>query len=406
MVSACSTSDADHRVTLWGPAPNRHLEPMLAALDERGSLQNAYYAGERLWWTQLGTRPDSRPQECVVPKTGMRSRVRELVRGASGVHLMVSFANTLCFEAMARCARERVPYFVLAESFTPRRSVRGLVRDCVYRYLLRRVAGVFALSSACARDFMRVGVPRERIYPGMYPGPSSGREYDEGDTKRVVFVGRVVHTKGLDLLVRAVGELLRKGQAVRLEIVGTGDALGAIRASAQALGVEIVEHGSVSSERVREILTHAGALVVPTRFWEGWGYVVNEAIACGVPVVASDVVAARELIVGGRTGAVFRSEDVDDLSRALSTVLRLHGESSFLRQSVAVAQTAIDPRRFLEYMLAVMETCASGSFACVPAPWLAAARELGGNEESDWWSSWDNERVVRSGRSGFGVAID
>ena len=61
-------------------------------------------------------------------------------------------------------------------------------------------------------------------------------------------------------------------------------------------------------------------LVLPSR-WDGWGLVINEAFAAGVPVIASDRCGGADLIVQGANGYKFRSESVDDLRTCLSAFL-------------------------------------------------------------------------------------
>jgi glycosyltransferase involved in cell wall biosynthesis len=359
---------------------------LISALDAVGALAGVYYGGDSLSWRQLGTPERAHGAVFIRTRRQRAEAFRRSITDSNGAHLMVSFANRLCFGAMARCAAAGKPYFVLAESFTPRgRSPRGLVRDTVYRYLLRRVSGAFALAPACALDFLRVGVPMERIHPGAYPGPDAFRRYRQPASRRIVFCGRLVRIKGMDVLASALGILARDGEPLTLDVVGEGPALDECLPEFSRSPVRVVRHGAVSSERVTEILEGASALVVPTRVWEGWGYVVNEAIAAGIPVVASDIVAAREVIVDGRNGAVFRSEDPSSLAQAIERAFALHADAGGLTQAIDATRAGLGAGAFARYMVSRMQSAMDGAAPTAEPPWHRAVTDLGGNPETRWW---------------------
>jgi glycosyltransferase involved in cell wall biosynthesis len=365
------------------------MEPLLRALEADGALGGVYYGSDTLGWKQLGTPPVRRGAEVLETRAARRGAIRKALGLPDGVHLLVSFANRLCFEVMAGCARERRPYFVLAESFTPRgRSLRGVIRDTVYRYLLRHASGAFAMAPKCAEDFLRVGLPRSRIFPGLYPGPERLLPHQKADGRRVVFCGRLIPIKGFDLLVEAMRALAVRGRSLDFDVIGEGPERDRCLAVLADTSVRVNLHGAVSSERVAEIVRGAGALIVPTRFWEGWGYVVNEALAQGVPVVVSDIVAAREVIVEGRSGAVFRSEDVTSLADAIERALALNADDGSLAEAIGIAQQGIDATVFVRYMLEVMAAAVTGAMPVAVPPWHASVDRLGGNPEVEWWRSF------------------
>lgn len=372
---------------LWGPAPNRHLTPLIAELMTAGVLGKVLYGGDRLGWDQLGTAPASTSIETYVRGPSLRRKVTELTRGGN-VHVFVSFANRLCFCAMAQCARERVPYVVLAESFFPRCPLRRVVRNSVYRYLLRNVSAVFALSPRAALDFESVGVPKSRIFPGLYPGPGSSDRPPSDRADEIVFCGRLVRKKGIDLLAQAAVMLADSGFPTRVIIVGDGPDRRLLEPARAHPLIRLEELGAVSSERVRRVLEAAGVVVVPTRSWEGWGYVVNEALAAGVPVVVSDVVAARELVVQGVNGFIFPSEDIDALSKAIRQGLALHANAAELRERTVRTCSGYNARAFTSYFLDTIDASLRGSGTRRVAPWHEAAEALGGNVETRWWATW------------------
>jgi glycosyltransferase involved in cell wall biosynthesis len=127
----------------------------------------------------------------------------------------------------------------------------------------------------------------------------------------VLFVGRLVREKGLDVLVRAAA---RNGTAVR--VAGDGPMRREWESLIAETGADVTMLGWQSHDEVLSELRAAGALVVPSIWPEVWGLVISEAFAAGVPVVASDVGGITDLLAGGR-GYLVPANDTNSLASAL-----------------------------------------------------------------------------------------
>jgi glycosyltransferase involved in cell wall biosynthesis len=136
--------------------------------------------------------------------------------------------------------------------------------------------------------------------------------------RELLFVGRLVSEKGVDLLIEALVLLDRDGIRPRLTIVGSGPEEAALRRQAGAAGIgERVEFaGTVKDEVLNRLINAHKLVVVPTRTREGFGLVALEAIACGCVVVGASDGGLAEAI--GPCGRIFAKGDV----RALATTLR------------------------------------------------------------------------------------
>lgn len=121
--------------------------------------------------------------------------------------------------------------------------------------------------------------------------------------ERLAVLGRLVAHKRVDLVIRAVAELRAAGREVPLDIIGRGPQEHSLRQLAASLGVEdlVTLHGFVSEDEKARVLS-AARLHVCASEGEGWGQVVLEAAAVGVPTVAFDVAGLRDSILAGRTG--------------------------------------------------------------------------------------------------------
>jgi glycosyltransferase involved in cell wall biosynthesis len=122
------------------------------------------------------------------------------------------------------------------------------------------------------------------------------------DPDRVVFVGRLVPSKGVQDMLEAC-RLLRagRGRRVRALVVGTGPAEPRLRRLAAGSGQEVRFVPSLADGALQRAVRGSAALVLPS-VREGWGLVLSEAAALGVPYVAYDIPAVREqheLLGGG-----------------------------------------------------------------------------------------------------------
>ena len=137
----------------------------------------------------------------------------------------------------------------------------------------------------------------------------------------LVYLGRLVSDKGIDLLIDALAALRKSDLTPRLTIVGSGPAEAALRASVRAQNLEgqVDFVGTKSPCEVAKILNAHRVLVIPSRWAEPFGLVALEGIACGCVVVASRVGGLPEAI--GPCGVLFKNGDLADLTRALQSVL-------------------------------------------------------------------------------------
>lgn len=145
--------------------------------------------------------------------------------------------------------------------------------------------------------------------------PAGSIRTDDGPV-RLLAVGRLVAQKGIDVLLDA---LARPGLGgMELDVVGDGKWRDALERQAAALGLagRVRMHGWLDRAVLAEIYRSADAFVLPSRD-EGMPNVVLEAMASGLPVVASDVAGARDLVVEGQTGFLVPPEDPDALAAAL-----------------------------------------------------------------------------------------
>ncbi len=142
----------------------------------------------------------------------------------------------------------------------------------------------------------------------------------------VLTVGRLVRRKAIDVLIAAVGQSLRED--VHLVVVGSGQELEALEATAKRLGLasRVTFSGFVSEEKKWQLLGASDAYA-SSSMHEGFGLVFLEAMAAGLPVVAFDHGGQSDFLEDGLTGHVVPQGDVDALAEALARIAAERGEA-------------------------------------------------------------------------------
>ncbi len=144
----------------------------------------------------------------------------------------------------------------------------------------------------------------------------------EGAGSHVLFVGRPGVRKGLSFLLEAVARLRAERPDVRLTVVGDGPERAEAEATAQAAGIgdRVQFTGYQSSAQVAEWLSRADVFVLPS-LAEGVPIVLMEAMAAGVPVVATNVGGTSELVVDGENGFLVPPTVTDALVSRIGQLL-------------------------------------------------------------------------------------
>jgi glycosyltransferase involved in cell wall biosynthesis len=159
----------------------------------------------------------------------------------------------------------------------------------------------------------------------------------------IIFVsGRAHHYKGIDTLIRAAARIKEiNGAETPIAYCGDGPALEEFKATAAALGLEGF-HCLGRRSDVPDLLGTATVAVIPSRWAEAFGLAVVEAMAAGVPVVATEVGGIPELVDEGVTGLLVPPDDPEAMARAINRLL--HDPQG--RAAMAAAGRAAAQRRF------------------------------------------------------------
>jgi glycosyltransferase involved in cell wall biosynthesis len=197
---------------------------------------------------------------------------------------------------------------------------------------LSRSAKVYfvAVSNAIKRRAMEYGIAPERVMV-RHTGIDLERFHFSGvpviaRRRRILFVGRFVEKKGGEYLLRAFARLRKAVPDAELTMVGDGPLLKKFQQLVGELHIPVRFPGALSATEVKREIDEARVLCLPSVTAangdaEGFGMVLLEAQACGVPVVTSARGGAEEGVIDGKTGFAFAERDVDTLAERLTRVL-------------------------------------------------------------------------------------
>lgn len=149
-------------------------------------------------------------------------------------------------------------------------------------------------------------------------------------TKRILFVGRLMEVKGIDVLINAFSKLVKHQpfQDWNLDIVGDGPERNYLTKLSREKEIShlIRFHGSKQRNEIKDFYNQAELFILPSKTTslgekEGLGLVVLEAMMAGVPVIGTDCGGIKETIVDGKTGVIVPENDADALHNAMANLL-------------------------------------------------------------------------------------
>ena len=185
-----------------------------------------------------------------------------------------------------------------------------------------KVARYIALSEFSREQFVRGGLPANKVVVKPNFVLQTSNYVDSSGSNVCVFVGRLSHEKGVQVLLKAWEQLANPG---RLKIFGSGPLESLVQKHVEQNST--IEYlGQVRHDRIMSELAHAKVAVVPSLSVETFGRVIIEANSVGTPVIATNQGAIAENVKDGHTGWLVPPNNVTLLSQHLKEVLTNQGE--------------------------------------------------------------------------------
>lgn len=331
------------RVTFVSPEPTPYRAPLLDRIAASGEIElTVVYAARTVAGRTWTVEPEHRAvflDGVTIP--GLHGALRHDYPVTPGIWrvlgesapdcVVVSGWSTFASQAaLAWCRVRRVPYLLLVESHDdgPKPGWRRRVKETIVPTVVGGADSVLVTGSLARDSVVSLGADpaRVRVFANTVDVERFGDLADRLSARReelragfglgqddvaVVTVARLAPEKGIDVLLRAAGER-------PVLVVGDGPERERLEALARDLGIRATFTGDRPLEGVLEAYVAADVFALLSSH-EPWGVVVNEAAACGLPLVLSERVgAARDLLRDGENGFLVPAGDVDAAADALT----------------------------------------------------------------------------------------
>src|SRR5215467_9080898 len=243
-------------------------------------------------------------------KVCRRPSCRQLIRLVAECDVFVH--NHLSLKVALPLLFFRRPWLAIYQTWYPRVGVRGW---------LRPLFSQFALNIACSKAVAQYIGSECRVIPNSYDDRTFRKLPGLARDRELVFVGRLIADKGVQVLLDALALLRAEGLRPRLSVVGLGPDTDSLNAKVRDLKLtdQVEFIGPRSGDALAAILNTHEILVAPSVWPEPFGIVALEAIACGCIVVGSENGGLKDAI--GPCGVTIPNGDAPALANALSRLL-------------------------------------------------------------------------------------
>jgi glycosyltransferase involved in cell wall biosynthesis len=270
---------------------------------------------------------------CDTPEIGSR-----IASGRFDVLLVMGwYLKSMC-QAIWAAQQHGIPVLVRGDSqlATPRSRATLLAKEVVYPFALRIFDAALYVGQRSKEYYEHYRYPASRLFFSPHcvdttwfatraAGNAGGRlraKLGIGDNETVVlFAGKLVDFKRPLDAISALAALARRGVPTAFLVAGSGPLETQMKDRARQLDVSAHFLGFQNQSNMPAAYAAADVLVLPSSS-ETWGLVVNEALACGTPVVVSDAVGcAPDLAADGVAGRVFPVGRTDQLADAIADLI-------------------------------------------------------------------------------------
>lgn len=234
---------------------------------------------------------------------------------------------------------------------------RWWVKSAALRWVYSRPTACLFAGSANRAYFEIFGVPPQRLYPcphaidvGRFAEPAAQREEEAArwrselgiaaDRKILLYAGKFEPKKRPTDLMRAVARL--PDPSLVLVMAGSGALQGEIDAIAAGDPARFRILPFQNQSRMPIVYRLGDIFVLPSAFGESWGLAVNEALACGRPVIVSDRVGCAADTVDASCGRIFRANDWTEFGRTVAAMFGDPDKLTDMRRAAAERARAFD----------------------------------------------------------------
>ncbi len=282
-------------------------------------------------------------------RTSPRGLLRALDAVKPKVVMLLGYTPRFNQFALGYSLLARDPLLYRAEATDHARNrglLKQLLRDTILSRLYGRMSALLYVGKRACDHYRRLGVPEKRLFYSPYCVDTEPFKTSEEDRQHlrqpsrhelglndtdivVLFSGKLISVKGVDVLLQAVQESESQlRERIVILFVGDGILRQSLEMQSRCDPPVRTRFVGFKNQRALSAYYHAADLLALPSHSETWGLVVNEALHHGLPcIVSNQVGCAPDLVEQGKTGEVFQAESASDLSAALERATLLAGRA-------------------------------------------------------------------------------
>lgn len=218
------------------------------------------------------------------------------------------------FDKFLKKKKPEVRIIVTVDNFF-RKDLRQIIGSLYFRLFLKKIFdAAFVTGVVSKRLMIFLGMPESRIYIGhygAYEGVYKNTTPIQNRKNNFLFVGQLIHRKGVDILEKAFTSYKQQGGGWGLCVLGEGGLQTICSKS------DVVCEGFTQPYAVSEKMNQAKVLLFPSRY-DHWGTVVCEAAACGMHIVSTKFAGSSyDIIENKENGLILDKVEIEDLVKAM-----------------------------------------------------------------------------------------
>ena len=289
---------------------------------------------------RLGMKSRRRPAPAAALTMFKRRQRLQAALEEAAPDLVISFLTRTNILSVLSARRIGVPV-IESERNNPELQTVGSVWSRLRQWTYPQSAGLVTMTQGAMNHFARTMTVRGWVIPNPAPPPATAMPRIS-DGRTIGAVGRLVPQKGFDRLIDAFARVATDIPEWRLVIWGEGPDRAALEAQRDRLGLS----GRVTlpgiTRQPGEWIAQSDMFVLSSRF-EGWGIVVGEAMAGGLPVISFDCPwGPAEMIEQGRSGVLVPNGNVPALGDAMAALCRNPDRRQALSNAAKARMTLFD----------------------------------------------------------------
>jgi GalNAc-alpha-(1->4)-GalNAc-alpha-(1->3)-diNAcBac-PP-undecaprenol alpha-1,4-N-acetyl-D-galactosaminyltransferase len=269
--------------------------------------------------------------------------------------IVISFLKTTNMVTLLAMRGVTIP-IVISERSDPIRDRNSYLFDQMRRQLYRRARKIVMQTEFAAAFFRPAFNDKIRALPNWVHRPNTVKPIADVQkpTRCILSVGRLIPSKGFDLLIQAFAQIAPLFPNLKLTIYGEGDERTRLENLAQTLCVSDRVSLPGRTKHIETVLLQFDLFVFPSRY-EGFPNALCEALSVGLPVIASNCPGNVDVVTDRVNGWLFPVGDADRCAQLMKELIEDSGQRVFLSQNARKISDTLSADRILEQWDSMVE---------------------------------------------------